>query len=334
MNRRTRLLALVTLGLAGLLVAAFAARAFLLQPLRTLDDQITQLRLRLQSIDKERTSFLAADTQVRQVATTLFGTQSSEAEAAMGSLVTALIAQAGLPESDFTRHPAGRRRLAGAEEIGWTVQGEGPLAQVLDLLFLLQSHPRLHRLESLALSPASEPGRLRLRFRYLTLVLNPAPDVRPRTDLVSPGLDSPARRLYDPILQRDLLRPFQPGENQIVPGPTLAVAGPNEAQFLRVVSLSSWGARPEAHLLDTRTQSTRALHPGEPLLDGLFADVDYRPLPAAGKPGLLSYSRLIWRVGDHYWAVDTGQSLADRRPLASHELPPSLSTNPPTSALP
>ena len=334
MNKRTRFLAFVTLGLAGLFVLGLGGRAVILRPLRTIDDQIVQLQLRLQSIQKERTAYLAADTQLRDIGPTLFGLKSAEAEGAVGSLLTALINQAGLRESDFTRNPAGRRRLPGAEEIGWTLQGEGPLAQILDLLFLLQAHPRPHRIDGLGLSPTSEPGRIRIRLRYLTLALNPPPDAKIRLDLASASLESPERRRYDLIAQRDLLRPFQAGETS-APSDSAAPASPGlaEAQFFKLVSLSSWAAGPEAHLLDTRNQTTKSSRPGDALFDGQFVAVDERPLPAAGKPGLLSFSRLIWRVGDEFWAVDTGQTLTDRRRLTPAELPPSLSTNPPAAVV-
>jgi hypothetical protein len=52
--------------------------------------------------------------------------------------------------------------------------------------------------------------------------------------------------------------------------------------------------------------------------------VDYRPLPVPGKAGLVSYSRLIWRQDTNYWAVEPGQTLADRRALTPEELPATL----------
>jgi hypothetical protein len=334
-NKRTRLLAFVALGLAGLLVAGFALRAIILRPLRAIDDQIAVLQSRLLSLDGERKSFLAADTQVRAIARTLFAAKPADTEARLGALVTAQLLAAGLREADFTRIPAGRRRLPGAEEVGWTVQGEGPLPQVLDFLFLLQTQDRLHRVDSLAFSPANEPGRTRVRFRYLTLVLAPSPEIPPYTNGPTVTLDSPARRRYDAILRRDLFRPHEP-ESPAPPSPTYTPTEPGSPPppDLRLVSLSSWGAQPEAHLLDTRQQSTRTVRPGDPLLDGTVVAIDDRPLPAAGKPGLLAYRRLILRIGDEFYAVDTGQNLADRRRLAPEELPPSIPRPAPTPPSP
>lgn len=331
MNKRTRLLAWTALGMAGLLVAGFAIRAIVVQPLRTLDDRIVQLRLKLRSLDGERKAFLAADSQVRAAAATLFAAKPAEAESRLGAMLTAQLLQAGLREADFSRVPAGRRRLPGGEEIGWTVQGEGQPARVLDFLYLIQADPRLLRIESIALSPASDPLRIRVRFRCLTLVLNPSPEVLPTTSIAPASLETPARRRYDAILRRNLLRPHEPEETptspiRTTPGTAPAESGPAEAQSLRIVSLSSWGSQPEAHLLDLRSHQTRVVRPGDTLLDGEVATIDFRPVPSAAKPGLFSYSRLIWRSGETYWSIENGQTLADRQPLAPGDLPPSLPT--------
>lgn len=336
MNKRTRLLAFVALGLAGLFAAGFAIHSIIVKPLRTIDDQIVQLRLKLRSLGNERTSYLAADQQVRTTAQSLLGSKPEDAEAQLGSMLTSQLLQAGLRESDFSRIPAGRRTLPGAFEIGWTVQGEGTPSQVLDFLYLLQADTRLHSLESLALSPAGDRDRIRVRFRYLTLVLNPSPEVKAAARPAL-ALDSPARRRYDSIIRRDLLRPFETAEAQAASPTPAANADPSavEAQSLRVVSLSSWGTQPEAHLLDTRNQQTRVFHPGEKLLEGDIAAIDYRPLPAPNKPGLLSLSRLVLRLGPEFWAVENGQTLAERRRLNPEEVPPSLGTNAvPTTAAP
>jgi len=334
MNRRTRLLAYAALGLAGLLLAGLLIRGVMLRPLRTLDDQLIQLQAKLNSLQNERKAFVAADAQVRAAAAHMFGASADAAEAKLGAMLTAQIVRVGLREADFTRLPAPRRRLPGADEVGWTIQGEGRLAAVLDLLFLLHSEPRLHRVESLALSPADQEGRVRVRFRYLTLVLNPAPEVAPAEPLSEASLSSAARRRYDAIARRDLLRPYVPAESAPTPAPSptapAAVSAPspaNTGQNLKVVSLSTWLGQPEVHLYDTQNQRTFRCRPGEKLLEGELVMVDYRALPVPGKPGLVSYSRLIGRTGNDYWTVEAGQTLAERRRLSPEDLPAPLELN-------
>jgi hypothetical protein len=50
--------------------------------------------------------------------------------------------------------------------------------------------------------------------------------------------------------------------------------------------------------------------------------VDYRPLPMPGNEALKSFSRVILKVGEEYWAVERGQTLAEKRRLVPEELPP------------
>lgn len=324
MSRNTRLLAWAALGVAGLLAAGFVLRALINRPLRTLDGQILTLETRLNSLQKERQAFLKADAEVRAHADRLFASQAADAEARLGALLTAQIVRVGLKESDFTRIPVGRRRLPGAEEIGWSIQGEGPLAQLLDLLFLLQNEPRLHRLEGLSLAPANDAARTRIRCRYVTLVLVPPPEMKTSSPEPEPSLETPLRRRYDAITQRDLFRPFLPEERIHDSPPADAPALAPDGANLRVVSLSSWDGQPEVHLHDAQQQHLVIYRPGDRLLDGEVAMVDYRPQPIPDKPGLVSYSRLIWRVDTNYWAVDSGQTLADRRLLTQEELPATL----------
>ena len=54
--------------------------------------------------------------------------------------------------------------------------------------------------------------------------------------------------------------------------------------------------------------------------------VDYRPMPMPSNAMLQSYSRVIIKIGSDYWAIERGQTLADRRKLATAELPAQLVT--------
>ena len=114
MNPRTRLLAFAVLGLAGLIIVGFLIKGVLVRPLRAIDDQIVQLRVKLNGLEQERRAFLAADSEVRAGAARMFGADADEAEARLGAILTAQIVAVNLREADFTRMPSGRRRLPGA----------------------------------------------------------------------------------------------------------------------------------------------------------------------------------------------------------------------------
>ena len=138
-------------------------------------------------------------------------------------------------------------------------------------------------------------------------------------------IESPERRTYDRLVARDLLRPYikrAPGAPGPGPGTPVAPSGPAS---LRVVSLSEWMGQPEVHVRDTATQQTLRYKLGDPLADGTIALIDYRPLPMPGKEGLSSYSRVILKIGNEFWAIERGQTLADKRRLEPEQWPEALS---------
>jgi len=197
---------------------------------------------------------------------------------------------------------------------------------VVNLLFLLNASPWLHRTENLIVSTGDKPGLVRVRFHYLTLVPETAPEVT-RTNLVAAlSLDSPERHLLNSIVSRDILRPYikrppavaQPGQPAAAPSKPGVPPGP---EAFRVVSLSEWQGQPEIHIRDLSAQKTVRYRPGDELAGGTIVMVDYRPMPLPGNSLLQSFSRLILKIGNDYWAVERGRTLADKRKLNPGELP-------------
>lgn len=326
MTTREKTLASVVAGLGGLLVVAVGLQALFLRPLKARDKDIAHLRGRLASLNQERRAYFAAEDQVKRAAQRTFAHTVDEASAKCGELLTRTITHCGLAEADFTRLPVGPRRLRGAQELGWLVQGTGPLERVVNLLFLLQQSPWLHKLDGLSFGPAERAGEVKVRFRFLTLVLTPTPAVEPVELVAQTDLNSPERRLLDGIVQRDLLRPYikrPPPPPPPAPslGTPLGASGPER---YRIVDLSQWQGEPEVAVLDTVTQTTRRYKPGDTLADGVIVMVDYRPHPHPNRPGLLSHSRVILRIGSEYWAVERGRTLADKYKLAPEQWPDHL----------
>ena len=210
MKRREAIL-LGTVGcLFSLFILGYGLRTVFVKPLKDLQSQIASLRDKLRQNKDERRAYFSAEQYLKDVGPRLFARDADTATAEAGKMLTDQIVRVGLQESQFSRMPVGPRRLRGAQEVGWSVQGEGPLAKVLDLIFVLEQTPQVHRLENLVFSAGDAPGRIKARFRYLTLVVEVA-GARPKADLKPKfTLDSPRRRLYDVIVQRDLLRPYAP----------------------------------------------------------------------------------------------------------------------------
>lgn len=330
MKERTRLLAWAALGAAALWVLVLVVRGCVLAPARAIDAQAEAVRAKLEQAARDRRAFLRDEAWLRQVGARTFGRTPDTAAAEVGAMLTGHILRVGLREADFSRIPMGERRLRGAVEIGWTVQGEGPLARIVDLLYLLERDPRLHRIDGLVLSPSGKGGRVRVRFRFLTLLLTPAPPPGERVTLPEPSLEAPERRWYAAITRRDLLRPYVPRRHAegsgTEPSPASSEPPKTPAQYLdpaslKVVSLSSWGHGPEIHVRDEREGRIHVFHPGDTLGAWRLVTVDYRPLPHPAKPMLLSYSRLLLRQEDQWYAVECGQTFADRRLVSTNDFP-------------
>lgn len=326
MNKREKLLWLIVGSLALLLVGFIVIKILFLKPLQEIDRQTTLLREKLRLIHEEGRAFFSSEDYIKRTAQTTFGGNADVATARAGKMVTDLILRVGLPESEFARTPVGPRKMRGAQEVGWNIHGEGPLPKIIDLLFELEQCPQLHRLEGVVISAAEKPSRVKARFQFLTLVIDSAPEVA-RLDLKPKfTLADPERRAYDIIARRDLLRPYlkRSGPDRALAatdGDPLAAGRP---ELLKVVSLSDWQGAPEVHIMNLASMKLLRFKPGDELSGGQIVMVDYRARPMPGKPGLASYSRMILKIGADYWAVEHGQTLADKYKLGADALPSGL----------
>lgn len=327
MNRREKILAIAVGGVLALIGAVIAGRAVFVKPLREIDKKTAVLRERLAKIQAERRAYFVAEDFVKTIAARVFSDDTDEASAKSGELLSKQILASGLREADFTRLPASPRKLQGATEIGWSIQGEGKLENIIDLLFIIQESPFVHRMENLVLTPGDAPGRVKVRFRYLTLVLEPAPVIERTEPQPQFTLDVPKRRRLDSIIARDILRPYvkrpppplsaTPGSRPpVVPGP----------ESMRVVSLSEWMGQPEVHVRDLASDKTLRYKPGDVLAGGSIVMVDYRPLPMPGNETLKSFSRVILKIGSEYWAIERGRALSEKYKLTPENLPPQLAS--------
>jgi hypothetical protein len=326
MNRREKILAFTVAGIMGVLLLAGGLRWIIILPVNKIDKQTGILRQKLARIKSEQRAFFDAEEQVKTWTQHSFADTVDQASAQSGEMLTQLILHSGLQEDEFTRLPVGPRKIRGASEIGWNIQGEGPLMSVVNLLFLLQESPYLRRLESVAVSPGERPGRVSVRLRYLTLVIDPAPVVDPVPMTAKYTLNSPERRAFDPIITRDLLRPYI--RRPPLP-PRLANASGHSAsgispENLQVVDLSEWQGEKEIAVLEKTTQRVVTHRVGDPLAGGVVVMVDTRPLPRPDRAGVLSYSRVIVQIGADYWAIELGQTLAEKYKLSRQQLPEKL----------
>jgi len=314
MKTREKILAGTILGLVGVFVVGVVLRSFFLKPLKEIDKQTALLNEKILKINQERRDYFEAEDSLKKIAQRTFSTDLNQASARSGEIITREIAAAGLNDADFTRLPFGPRKLKGASEIGWSIQGKGDLARIVNLMFLMQTSPHLHRVEGTTLSAAEKPGEVKARFLYLTLVLEPAPEFDPIEIKRQLTLESPERFAYNTIVARDLLRPYiKASPKQPEPG-SPGSTRPAGDESLRIVSLSDWNGHPEVHIRDLVNQKTLRFAPGEKINDTTeVVAVDYTPLPSTRNPLLTADSRVILRVGGEYWFVERGRTLADKQ---------------------
>ena len=229
------------------------------------------------------------------------------------------------------------------KEVGWALSVKGKIKQLLDFLYLLDQEPYLHRVDKLLLTPRHRSGRMEMKLRYLTLV--PAEQ---KGRQLPPGevaqsanpekLDTQQRKLYDVIAMRDPFRPYvkyvappPPRKPKPRPKPKPRQSKPRTPRKprpkpdpIKVVSLTTWAGQQEVHLRNLKTGKIQILKPGEAFPGGKIVMIDYRPLPLAGKPETISSSRLIFRKGNAYWAVELGQELTKERRIPTPQLPEEL----------
>ena len=307
-------------------------KMLLVDPLRRLDRDNAALRQQLNQYGVERRGYFSNEDSLKALTARTFSEDVDLASAKSGALITREILRCGLAEASFTRLPLGPRKLRGAQELGWNIQGNGPLERIVDLLYVLDESPYLHRLDNLTFTPAEGEDQIKVRFNFLTLVITAAPDVliKPQEEL--PDLESTDRHRYGPIVQRNLLKPFipppppppvpPPTPSQTVTPPT--TPPPPGPESFRVVSLSQWQSEPEIHVRDLTRKETIRYQRGDHLAGGEVVMVDYRPLPKPGSEGLHSFSRVILRIGAEYWAIESGHTFAQKYRLEPAQLPPAL----------
>lgn len=336
MKKSEKILAGAVGGIVLIIGLGFGAKALISKPLKEYDKRISLVREKINKAAKERQAFFNAEDQVKALSLRTFADTVDESSALSGEMLTRLITMNGLEEANFTRTPAPVRKLRGATEIGWTIQGDGALASMVNLIYMLQESPYISKVDGLSISAGDAPGLVRARFKYLTLVMSPAPDITRKPLDPKVSLETPERKNLEYIVARDILRPYvkrppppptpPPGKGS--PGnPGTQPPNPNAPpppESLRVVSLSEWLGEPEVHIRDQVKNTTTSYKPGDTIAGGKVVMVDYRPMPMPGNEILQSFSRVILQIGEEYFAVERGKTLAEKRKLPPDQLPPSL----------
>lgn len=276
---------------------------------------------------------------------------------AMRQRLRALATESGLSERPLSLNAAkpgpvdkkGRYR-----QISWAVGIRGNLTQVTDFVYLLSRQPYLQRIENLKVRPDLVAGEVNVTFRYLTLALQPKgkatgsatrPTTQPTSRPAPMDLDTPDRHQYDAIASRDLFRPYikrkptpkprDPAPRVDPPKPEGPRVAPSRDGFFRVVGLPNWSGNPRnatVLVTDTQRKNTVEHRLGASFGGGKIVWVDYRPMPDPAQPEITSSSRVIIKIKDRYWAIELGQTLAQKHAMTDAQLPEQLKSDPPATA--
>jgi hypothetical protein len=353
MRSSEKMLAAVAGGLLLALLGYVALSRAVLTPANDLDRQAEEIRREIDRIELENARLSKFEERFRKYAARTFDTDELRASELARSHLVGLIQRSGLGASELVLKPF---NVASPEpgvykEIGWFVRLRGKLDHVVNFLYLAAEDPYLHRLQWQSISPVAKSPDVELHVRYSTLVLGPPARVKDLKDIELEAnrvadaldevhLDGPQRQRYDLVVERDLFRPYVPRPPEPPAARTVASkpstrAAPSSPRpqgpawsRMRVVGLPSWGGKQDVFLRDPVTGDLRRLQPGDDLAGGVIAMVDYRPMPMPNKPEIVSSSRLILYIGREHWAVELGQTLAEKRILNQSELPEELRSAP------
>jgi len=337
MNNRQKIL-LGALGFAALVAVMYLAinRVFLVPAAQRMVDAEAVIA-RIKQADAQKSKEGAYQNRLKSLAAMTFGTDENRVSEQVRSHITELLGQSGLSAQNLSLKPLFSSRVPGVyKEIGWIVRARGRLTHVINFVYLMTREPHLHRLDNLVLAPVAGGPEVELQVKYGTLVLETPQGEKLETDRgtddLPPGvLQSAERTEYETIVSRNLFLPYIPAVASQKPPAAESPQAPTEPSgprvpegYYRLVGLPAWGNTPDVLVRDGRSGKVAAYRPGDALAGGRIITVDYRPLPLPSKPEILSQSRVVLQIGAEYYAVELGDSLAEKHPLAPDQVPPGL----------
>jgi len=337
MNSRERILAIATGTVVLAILLYLGVNKLVLERAGALDAKAAELEAEATRLKSENAREDAHRRNLKELVARTFGDEESRASEEVRSHLADLLQASGLGMDSLSLQPVMGRRVPGVyREIGWVVRSRGRLQSVVNFVYLLQADPHVHRMDNVILTPNVRTGEIEIQVKYATLLLE-SPEAKkllaagPREPLPVVAVDGPGRRPYDVIVVRDLFRPYlqrQPTQVAVGAG-TPSYVRPTETtgsadDRYRVVGLPAYGTRQQIYVRDAATGQTRAYKAGDAFGDGSIVMVDYRMRPLPDRPHILSGSRVIFQVGQEFWAVELGCSLAEKHLLALEDLPASL----------
>jgi len=342
MTRREKILTGVTGALAAVGLSLLLAKKAYLDPLARWEAQRISWANERTKLKRDNARTQNRASSLRGLAGRTFDSDELRADAKIAAAILALVERAGLSPEKLSVQPVRGSQVRGAyRELGRIIRVRGGLKSIVDFLFLLDAEPHLHRLDQLTVTPVLKSNEVDVQVRYVTPVIDLKDAEKVPTDQIAETapaglLDSPGRKLFEPIASRDLFRPYikrpaapAPSPPTVArinkrPNPTPHRTPASPTSRFKVVGLPDWSDSQEVIVADSSSRQVRSYKPGDTLGGGVIEMVDYRPMPSKANPMIFSPSRVILKVGPDYFAVELGENLTDKRRMSGEMLPEAI----------
>jgi len=342
-NKREKILAAVVGGILVVVILHTIVNGMFLAPADQLAKDIRETKNKIKDLNRTAKSMKANESRLEKFAARTYGSDEEEIKNRVFGRLMKLLDRSGLGSEGKVVKTPDFDHKRDYTEVSWSVDKSGKIEHILNLLYLIDSDPTLHRVENLVITPRHRDGTFNVQFRYVALSLatkngKQFTATQPAETVVAAKLNSPKRLVYEAVARRDIFRPYI----KRAPKPVVTVSKPPSTPTrttpppptppakakpkYRICGLPKLGGRPEVWVINDidTTAAVKKYKEGQKLLGWEIVMIDYRRLPDPGKPGLFSAGRVILRSDTDYWAVEGGQYVDDMRLLIAGELPPSL----------
>ena len=341
MNKREKILAAITAGIICVIVLYTLVNGLFLSPATSLDEDIRNTKRNIDKLEQTKRSMKVKTAHLKALAALTYGKDDDDVEKKTFSHLMAMLDRSGLTSEGKGVSKGNTKSSGDLRETAWRVLKGGKMEHILNLLYMLEEDPTLHRIENLSISPRERDGPFRVEFDYVALSLasRKGPQfatTRPSDIKLAIDLKSDRRKLYNVIPERDIFRryikyvapPKPPAV--VVKKPTPRIdppkppAGPKPKY--RICGLPTFGGEPEVWVVNEidKTGAVYKYKQGEKLMGWEIVMVDYRMLPDPDKPDLFSPARVIVKIDSDYWAIEGNQYVTAKRILKGSDLPPVL----------
>lgn len=179
MNNREKILTWVTMGLLAVGMSYVVFYKAIVEPIGDKRTQKANVIRQTQDLNVKISSEPIHLRSLRKAKARTFGSDESKAMAAARTFLVKVVALAKLEPDRAQMSPLKGARITGGREVGWLVTVEGQISRLVDLLYLLQEDRHIHQVKNVVWSVLSKNDELKLKFTYMTLLLEDIPEDTP-----------------------------------------------------------------------------------------------------------------------------------------------------------